>query len=442
MDTVIFTTPCGEIKGIDNGDYIELRGIEYAKAKRFEYPVQIEKWDGVYDATKFGACSYQHRGFEDDEQCNPFYHKEFRSGMTFEYSEDCLFLNIYAPKNAENSPVLIFIHGGSFTGGSTNEAHITGKEYAKNGVVFVDMNYRLGAFGFCAHKDLKTADGRCGNFGLYDQFTAIKWVKDNISSFGGNPDKITLMGQSAGAMSVDIHLSSPMCKNWFSGAVLLSGGALQRRVSKFFTTEKATRFWDKIISKAGVVNVEELKTVKAETLYFAWKEACREDSMSMAYTLPVCDEYLVNNEVFNMNTIPDIPYILGVTINDMVPAVLEMLTRSWVKHCKGHKNNCYVYNFNRALPGDDLGAWHASDLLYVFGTLDNNWRPFEKVDYEISNQVIKSICAFAKSGDPNCNAIPKWIAGYKKPMRFCESSASLPWATGTLIRNTFKKGPY
>lgn len=104
MNTVKLKTECGDIVGLDNGSYVEFRGIKYADAGRWEYPVVTNRWDGVYDATVFGDCCYQHRGFENDAKVNPFYHREFRRGMSFTYSEDCQYLNISAPKNAKNVP--------------------------------------------------------------------------------------------------------------------------------------------------------------------------------------------------------------------------------------------------------------------------------------------------------------------------------------------------
>ena len=174
MNTVKLKTECGDIVGLDNGSYVEFRGIKYADAGRWEYPVVTDRWDGVYDATAFGDCCYQHRGFEDDAKVNPFYHREFRRGMSFTYSEDCQYLNISAPKNAKKCPVLLYIHGGSFTGGSSNEGHISGKAYAENDIVFVSVNYRLGPYGFCSHPDVADENGVCGNFGLFDQAAALK----------------------------------------------------------------------------------------------------------------------------------------------------------------------------------------------------------------------------------------------------------------------------
>ncbi|MGN0531500.1 MAG: carboxylesterase family protein [Eubacterium sp.] len=442
-NNVVIDTECGKIRGLSFDYHNEFRGVKYATARRWEYSQQVTSWEGIYDATGFGACSFQRRSFEDDAKCNPFYHKEFRQGMTFEYSEDCLFLNIWAPKNAENCPVLVYIHGGSFTGGSADEGHISGAEYAKNGVLFVAMNYRLGPYGFCSHPDLKDEDGACGNYGLYDQYIAIKWVRDNISHFGGDNKKITLMGQSAGAMSVDIQLSNPMCRGWFSGAVLMSGAAIQRSVVRPLPAEKTVDFWQQVMAAAGVDNIEALRQVDVKTLFYAWFGEYSKEFMNILYSLPTVDGRIIAEHNFDMTTIPDIPYVVGVTTADMAPVALEILAQRYAVRCKGHKNPCYIYNFDRQLPGDDVGAWHCSDLPYAFATLMKGWRPYEDVDYEISNQMLKSLVAFCGNGDPNCNAIPSiWHDGAKCPMRFCESTRSMHWPTPKLLKNTiFNKGP-
>lgn len=430
MKTVELNTACGRLRGLETEKCLEFRGIRYAKAERFAYPNRITSWDGVYDATEFRACAYQRRAFEDDATVNAFYHKEFRKGLSFTYSEDCLFLNIWTPKNAENCPVLLYIHGGSFTGGSGNEGHISGVRFAEKGLITVSVNYRLGPFGFCSHPAVRGENGACGNQGLFDQAAAIRWVKDNIAAFGGNPDKITLMGQSAGAMSVDIHLSNPMCKDAVSGAVLMSGAGLQRMLAKPLTPEKTVPFWEKIMSHAGVKTMEELKKTDAKTLYYAWFKACGEMKTSMLYTLPVYDGVLLRHGEFRKETVADIPCIVGVTAHDMIPFVLQRIAEKWAKFAEMHRQNpCYIYNFTRALPGDKKGAWHSSDLLYAFSTLDFNWRPFEAVDYTISEQLSDTICAFVKNGNPNCDALPSWTPDCKKPMRFCEHTECTPWDT-------------
>lgn len=437
MEFITKSTPCGEIKGINGEKCYEFRGVRYARAERYEMPVEQEKWDGVYDATEYKACCYQHRAFDDDARVNPFYHIEFRKGLHFTYSEDCHFLNIWTPKNAENCPILIFIHGGSFTGGSTDEGHIKGERLAEKGIITVAMNYRLGPYGFCAHKDLKKDGEILANFGLYDQTAAINWVIKNISSFGGNPENITLMGQSAGAMSVDIHLSNPLLKNKIKGAIMQSGAGLQRCLLKPLSIEKITPFWDKIIENAGVKSINELKNVDAKTLYYAWLKACKKSKFSMPYTFPVYDEKIICKNDFTLKALPDIPCIIGSTCTDMIPIVLEAVTKKYARHIQSKNGKCWLYNFNRFLPGDDMGAWHSADLLYAFSTLDFNWRPFEEVDYKISEQLSDAIAQFAKTQNPNCESIPTWEINYKKPMSFCENTRCDNWHTRDNIKYTF-----
>ena len=439
MKTIEIDTKCGRIKGIEKENTTEWLGIKYATAKRWEYPQTVKKWDGVFDATYFKECAIQHRAFLDDAKVNAFYHNEFRKGLEFTYSEDCLFLNIYAPKNAKDCPVFIYIHGGSFTGGSSNEAHINGTNFAKNGVIFVSLNYRLNAFGFCSHPDITNDEGVCGNFGLYDQVSAIEWIRDNIASFGGDKNKITIAGQSAGAMSVDILISSPLCKNWFQGAIMMSGGGIQRDVAKPLDKEKTRAFWDEIIKYADCKNIEQLKEVDKEVLWRAWDRACKENNpKTMLYTMPIYDGKLLTKDTFKMNNIPSLPKIIGITQTDMFPIILKQICKKWVKCDKNSR--CFLYCFARDLPGDKNGAWHSSDLLYAFSTLDKNWRPFEDIDYTISNQIAKSFIAFAKTGNPNCNAIPKWESGSKKIMTFCEDTKSKAWMTKKLIKNTIHGG--
>lgn len=439
MNTVEKNTPCGKIKGIEKEGIVEFRGIRYATAPgRWEYPETVTSWEGVYDATADRECSYQRRSFEPDEVCNAFYHNEFRRGLSFTYSEDCQHLEIQAPKNAEKAPVIIYIHGGSFTGGSYNESHIDGTELAKNGVIFTAMNYRLGPYGFCSHPDLTDKNGVCGNYGLYDQLCAIEWIKNNISAFGGDPDNITIMGQSAGAMSVDIHLSNPMCKGYFRQCYMMSGTALQRKVLKPYTPEKTRKFWDKICANANCTNMEELKKTDPKTLYYAWFDACKTEKLSMPLTFPVYDGKLLLKDSFKMNNIPDMPYLIGMTTNDMIPGALEFTIRSFAKSALKHnKNGCYLYDFDRPLPGDDKGTWHCSDMLYVFSTLGISWRPFEDIDYKVSKQMSDMLCAFAKTGNPNCDSLPEWESSSKKVMHFCENTQFVPWDTRKLVGNMF-----
>lgn len=183
-----------------------------------------------------------------------------------------------------------------------------------------------------------------------------------------------------------------------------------------------------------------LRQTDARTLYYAWLDACKSDKLSMLYTFPVFDGKLLTRATFNMRTIPKMPKILGMTNADMIPVLVSGLIRRWAHDDKG--SPCYAYCFDRDLPGDNYGAWHTADLLYAFGTLQNNWRPFTDTDREISRQMVAAFANFVKCGNPNCNALPRWKAGTAKVMRFGDPSRMAPFPDGRLIKETLhNKGP-
>ncbi len=438
--TFLKQTAMGTLRGVEKENVLEYRAIRYATAKRWEYPTAVDSWEGEYDATCHKDCCYQMRAFEEDAVCNPFYSKEFRAGMSFTYSEDCLFLSITTPKAAEKCPVLIYIHGGSFTGGSSDEGHISGDRFAENGVVFVAVNYRLGPYGFCSHPDLANGDGVCGNYGLFDQQRAIRWVYDHIGEFGGDREKITLIGQSAGAMSVDIQVSSPLNKGLIKAAILSSGAGLQRHLLRPVTPKKSEKFWSDVMINARVSSMQELRDTDPKTLYYAWLKATKASPINLLYTLPVYDGSLLRKESFSPKSVPDMPYLMGITVTDMMPIILYRNTKKWAKLCKGHTEPIYTYMFSRLLPGDDKGAWHACDLMYFFSTLSKNWRPFEAIDYKISEAMSDAVIAFTKNGSPNCDGIPEWLAGGRTPMTFGDAIGMAKWDVMTILKNTFKKG--
>ncbi len=399
MDKIILT-PCGKIKGIDCNleGVVAFKGIRYATAERWKYPKIVTEWEDVYDATAYGSCSYQPRSFYNEEE-NPgkiFYYNEFRKGETYTYDEDCLFLNIWTPESADADsklPVLVYIHGGGFTGGCGHEKHFDGPVWAQKGVVAVTINYRLGPMGFVCLPELKEESGHTGNYGLYDQLTALKWVKNNISAFGGDGEKITIMGQSAGAMSVQHLCQSDLTDGLFRSAVMSSGVGL----GSFITSvpEKNYDFWKEVMKRTGAETLEEFRKVSPERLFSQWKQI----KGSFMATAPVKD-----GEFIKGNPAPkNIPYMIGSTSHDMAPALLYSITKKW-----GIKNNAYVWHFDRMLPGDDKGAWHSSDLWYWFGTLKNCWRPMEEKDYRLSDEMTSYLCNFVKNQDPNGDGLPGW----------------------------------
>ena len=408
----VVNTPCGVLTGEAGrvtGTAV-YKGIRYATAGRWEYPKQVTHWDGVYDATQYGACSYQPRAFYNEEENlkKIFYYNEFRKGETYTYSEDCLFLNVFTPDTAREGdklPVLVYIHGGGFTGGCGHEKHFDGPVWSEKGIIGVTLNYRLGPMGFVCLPQLKEEAGVTGNYGLYDQMTAIQWVKDNIAAFGGDPDNITIMGQSAGAASVQLQSSSPLTKGLFSKAVMSSGCGLGSMMSG--SEEKSSAFWQEVMTRCGCETLEQFRALPVETLFEQWQIAKKEIKGGNAAAFPTKDgKFAVAGAEPH-----DIPYMAGSTSEDIAPPILQGMTRNWI--AKREKPS-YTWYFSRRLPGDKNGAWHSADLWYWFGTLPNCWRPMEQKDYDLSGEMVSYLCNFVTTGNPNKGGeLPTWIASGK-----------------------------
>ena len=421
----IVDTNCGKVQGVllNNGT-IAFKGIRYATAGRFEYPVEVTGWQGVYDATNYGACCYQPRSFicEKENVKKVFYYNEFRRGEKYNYSEDCLFLNVFTPNaKSEKLPVIVYIHGGGFTGGCGHEKHFDGPIWANKGAISVTINYRLGQLGFAVIEELYNKTGRAGNYGLYDQLTAINWVKHNISAFGGDPDNITIMGQSAGAMSVQYHVLSPLTKGLISKAVMSSGGG----VSSLMTAnkpQKQFKYWKSIMNKCGANTLDEFKRVPVDTLFKVWQEN-KKGTMGGGCSPCIDGEFIVgaSHKLVKQGKQHDINYLVGSTSHDVIPPILYSMANKW---CDTN-DNAYQWFFERNLPGDDHGAWHSADLWYWFGTLDNCWRPFTEKDYALANEISDRLVAFAKTGSPNINGYVTWNKGSKNIITFGDNDTTV-----------------
>jgi para-nitrobenzyl esterase len=215
---VIASTTNGKIQGLEKDGVLQFRGIRYATAQRFRAPEPVGPWDDVYDATAFGAPAPQ----------NPSPLESMLSAPPVDGSEDCLYLNVYTPAVDDRArPVMVWIHGGAFTAGQGSTPWYSGSRLAAQGdVVIVTINYRLGTFGFL-HVDGLLGSGfeGSGNNGIRDQIAAIRWVNDNIASFGADPDRITVFGESAGGMSVGTLLGTPGVADLLTGAIAQSGAA-------------------------------------------------------------------------------------------------------------------------------------------------------------------------------------------------------------------------
>ena len=419
MDYIV-TTPCGPVQGMPGRlpGTVAYKGIRYATAGRWEYPKQVTSWEGIYDATHYGHCSYQPRAFynEADKPEKAFYYHEFRKGASYTYSEDCLFLNVFTPDGVASDaklPVLVYIHGGGFTGGCGHEKHFDGPVWPVKGVIGVTLNYRLGPLGFLCLPELKQEAGFTGNYGLYDQLTALQWVHDNIASFGGDPENVTVMGQSAGAMSVQQHCLSPLGEGLYQKAVMSSGGGVSK-LMPVSTPEKHYDFWHAVMERSGCMDLTEFRELPVAELFEHWQAAKKEVKGGATANSPVLDGRLVvgsGTELLAQGKQKQIPYMAGSTSEDVMPPVIFQMSKDW---CAVQPKNSYAWFFDRKLPGDDAGAWHSSDLWYWFGTLENCWRPWQQKDYTLTNQMTDYLTNFCKYGDPNGAKLTGWLPGGKK----------------------------
>lgn len=432
-------TPCGEIRGTacQHPGVVAFRGIRFATAGRWEYPEIVEHWDGVYDATKYGACSYQPRAFYDEEAVpeKAFYYNEFRKGEQYAYDEDCLFLNIWTPADASPDsrlPVLFYIHGGGFTGGCGHEKHFDGPVWPTQGVIAVTVNYRLGPMGFLCLPELAGEAGHCGNYGLFDQIAALKWIQRNIGAFGGDAGNVTVMGQSAGAMSVQLLCVSPLTDGLFSRAVMSSGGGISKMLPVAAPPDKQYPFWQKVMARAGYESLAAFRALSPEKLFAAWQEEKADQSRMAQLMGPCMDGCLLTKSTVAAaqgGEQKNIPYMMGSTSHDVMPPFIYKMAKEWCRlQADQGKQPSYAWFFDRILPGDENGAWHSSDLWYWFGTLANCWRPMTDKDHALSRQMSTYLTNFAKTGDPNGDGLTKWLPtqkGQNKVLRLGEKETHM-----------------
>ena len=458
MNTIV-QTKMGPVKGNAREGYNEFLGIRFATAGRFEYAVPVESFEGEYDATAFGPACPQTRGFYPhfEHPTRRFYYHEFREGQVFTYGEDCLRLNIYAPQEPNNCPVILFFYGGGFNAGSTDESTFDGAIYARQGIILVTAAYRVGILGYLTHEEVYKEYGHDGNFGLDDQFTAIKWVKDHIADFGGDPNNITLAGQSAGAMSVQYLCLNEKCRGLFKRAIMFSGAGLFPKFSLPRPAAERRPYWTGFMESAGIKSFEELKTMDYLEIFARLKPYLASRKDNVFNTMPVLDGYHLTAPVDELIKKPlPLDYMIGYSNNDMYAIIMSHIGHRFAKD-----NNGFIYYFDIDAPGDKRNAaYHACDLRYIFGTLERGTRKYSDRDYEVSAILTRYISAFAATGDPNSTEwlavkqpgilpeyklpdglLPIWERGGKKALRFAPDTIEMAHPNRLkLLRNTLTKG--
>ena len=436
----VITIEGGQIQGVkaDNPGVYVYRGIPYAAPPignlRWKEPQPVVAWEGVRLCDKFGHPSYQSVHYPGG------YTSEWGYGDESPYSEDCLYLNVWtkAPGQVgKKLPVALWIHGGGYREGWGSEPEFDGQEWASKDVVLVSINYRLGVFGFLTHPGLSAESPHkvSGNYGILDQIQSLRWIKANIAQFGGDPDNVTIFGQSAGAGSVKTLCESPLARGLFHKAVIMSGGGINvpakagqeakpaTPVNRFFTynpsLQEAEQNTKKVMDWAGMTSIESMRrasTEKMHTVAELYNNVTKEDMYLI--NRPIIDGYVSKksfDDATRDGTLADVPYMIGYTLNDMgdmAPGIAEFCK---VRAEKGGK--AWAYEFARPLPDDgkhpDItnrlrGAFHSSDLWFVFKSLKHCWRPWTQGDWDLAERMLTAWTNFAKYSDPNGKDGGKW----------------------------------
>jgi para-nitrobenzyl esterase len=368
-------------------------------------------------------------------------------------SEDCLSLNVWtgAKRADAKLPVMMWIHGGGFAGGSGAVPIYNGERLAHRGIVVVSINYRLSIFGFFAHPALTKEAGTSGNYGLLDQIAALQWIKRNIASFGGDPENVTIAGQSAGAASVHALIASPLARGLFHRAIAQSGSGMGLPMPALADVEKSGEGLAKVLGAASLPELRALPPEKLTAAVGAVKAGQRlrfglvRDSVVLpdpAATLsevPVltgmnADEASVDAGEWNPSDEAALLAEFKRRFGDQAPAFValyasgigsdprstahEMLRDrgiaamlQWAKKRPAGSPPVFAYLYTHIEPGTDgarFGVFHSSEIPYVFDTLDKTTRPFVAQDRKISETVGAYWINFMKTGNPNGARLTRW----------------------------------
>lgn len=412
----VLTVEGGQIKGVTTEipGVIAYKGVPYAAAPvgdlRWKAPQPVTPWDGVKVADTFGAPCIQPKHRPEEP-----YTSEFFFNGDPEFSEDCLYLNVYTKYPGQTDkklPVAMWIHGGGYVAGWGWEPEMDGIEWAARDVVLVTFNYRLGIFGFMTHPLLnrENPQGISGNYGTMDQIACLKWIHENIAQFGGDPDNITIFGQSAGAGSVKSLVSSPLTGNLIKKAVIQSGGGVAEAPRPAASPAQAAEAAKAVLDWGGYDTLEKMRAASVEDLQNLQSRYQAETGQYARLSSGTVIDGYVNVMSFDQaaheGKIKDIPYMIGYTLNDMGAfTAYEAIDRFCALREKAGKP-AYAYQFCRQLPDNAegthalKGAFHSSELWYTFKSLKNSDRPFTPGDYALADVMIGCWTDFVKTGNP------------------------------------------
>jgi para-nitrobenzyl esterase len=430
----------GVLAGARQGEVVSFKAIPYAAppvgALRWRPPQPVKPWAGVRPADKVGAI------------CEQVYNAKDNGVGPLPMSEDCLTLNVFAPAAARRAPVMVWIHGGGFVNGSGTADLYDGSALARQGVVVVTLNYRLGRFGFFSHPALTAAaNGEpLANYGLMDMIAALKWVQANIGKFGGDPRQITIFGESAGGFAVNDLMISPAARGLFVRAIVESGAGRETAPS----LRDAEKLGEAFAQKAGLTNAsaEQLRGLTAEQILALGDPDLTAGGGSISdgkiMTMPP-------SEAFAQGLEAKVPYIVGYNnlefpvpatgldqrlsgFGTMTPAARERIAAAYpdkgtyaahivsdlifsepalnlARLHVAHGQPTYVYRFSVLSPAAAArlqGAPHASERQYVFRTLKASTWPTVANDETQAAAMSAYWVAFAKTGDPNGGGRPAW----------------------------------
>lgn len=415
----------GVLEGLPaaNQMFSVFRGVPFAAPPvgelRWRDPQPVPPWEGVRPCYKFGPLAMQ----------EPFVSEgggivatEFYVG-NYQRSEDCLYLNVWTPAKSpdEKLPVAVYVHGGGHQTGYSYLNCYDGEGFCKRGVIMVSIAYRLNVFGYLVHPELEAeSDTTPGNYGVKDQVAALKWVKENIAAFGGDPDNITFFGQSGGASSVSNMCALPASRGLIRRAVMQSGGGI-RPVYSYWSesldhAKEAGIAFLKELGAASIAEARERSAGEVLDAYSRFKMVRLNDRETpmrggggyMRFS-PVDDGVLFPEPVTNLyrqGKYPELDYMLTSTNGEPAETTYQNLAFA-EKNAKLGRRPVYLAYFTYVPPGADC-AHHSVEHHYVFQTLNRSYRPYTGRDWELSNELADCWANFMKTGNPNSPGKDAW----------------------------------